>query len=163
MGGEKMMKSEYSMSCDAGLGQVCSAKMNRSLSNLPSIKIDEVDTDDEEDMGCNNVPRRSAGSRSSYKSVLPRKLGRFRTQQVSQVSPQSSCERLTVGRERSREKERVHGRERERRAKVYSEREGGERGGERRGEREGQREKRGEGERERERESEREKRRERAH
>ena len=112
------MKPEFSISCDAALGQMCSSKMNHSLSNLPSIKIDEVDGEDEDmGMGYNNVPKRNAGSRSSYKSVLPRKFGRFRTQQVSQVTPQGSCERLSVG-GRSRGKERVSGRERERRAKV---------------------------------------------
>jgi hypothetical protein len=120
MGGEKMMKRELSISCDAALGQIYSSKMNRSLGNLPSIRIDEVDEEDE-DMGCNNVPRRNAGGRSSYKSVLPRKLGRFRRQQVSQVSPRESCEKLTVDTGRSRKKERVPRRERERRAKSDSE------------------------------------------
>ena len=116
MGGDKMLKQNFSISCDAALGQMYGSKMNRSLFNLPSIKIDEVEGEDE-DMGCNNVPRRNTGSRSSYKSVLPRKFGRFRTQQVSQVSPQESCEKLTVS-GRSRGKERVSGREKERRAKV---------------------------------------------
>ena len=99
-----MMKPAFSISYDTALGPMCST---RSMSNLPSIRIDEVDTDceEEDNMGRNNVPRRNSGGRSSYKSVLPRKLGRFRTQQVSQVSsPQGSCEKLSVvGRNRSTE------------------------------------------------------------
>lgn len=112
-----MMKPSFSISCDAALGQVCTT---RSLSNLPSIKIDEVNTDNEEenDMGYNNIPKRNSGNRSSYKSVLPRKLGRFRTQQVSQVSPQESCEKLNViGRNRSTENMRVRGKDFECKAK----------------------------------------------
>ena len=112
-----MIRPEFSVSCDnMALGQMYHLKMNRSMSNLPSIKIDEVDEEDEEYMGHRrNVPVRTGSlQRSSYKSVLPRKFGRFRRQQVSQVSPQSSCERLTV----ERGEEMVRGRERERRSRA---------------------------------------------
>lgn len=92
MGGKKMMRPGLTISCDRTLGQMYSEKFNQSLCNLPSIKIDEVD----EDMGCNNFSKRSSLRRSSYKSVLPRKLGRLRTQVSQSSSPQESHERLNV-------------------------------------------------------------------
>lgn len=90
-----MIRPEFSISCDRALGRMCNANINQSLCNLPSIKIDEVDSD-KEDMGCGYVPKTNSLGRSSYKSVLPRKWGRFRPQ-VSQISPQGSFERLNIG------------------------------------------------------------------
>lgn len=88
-----MMRPEFS--CDRALGRMCNANINQSLCNLPSIKIDDVDSD-KEDMGCGNVHKTNSLGRSGYKSVLPRKLGQFRAQ-VSQISPQGSLERLNFG------------------------------------------------------------------
>ena len=85
-----MMRPEFS--CERTLGRMCNANINQSLCNLPSIKIDDVDSD-KEDTGCGNVHKTNSLGRSGHKSVPPRKLGRFRAQ-VSQISPQGSLERL---------------------------------------------------------------------
>lgn len=73
------MKPEFCISYDSALGRMGNAKIRRSMSNLPTIKIDKA-----KDLVCDeNEP--VIVRRSSYKSVLPKKLSRFQAQ-VSQVS-----------------------------------------------------------------------------
>ena len=116
----KMLKSELCISYDTAIGQMCNAKINRSMSNLPVIRIDSVDEENDEDLGYNNVPHRNnpvIARRSSYKSVLPKKLSRFQAQ-VSQISPQESCEKLSVGGREKKGRRNARGRDNESRSKV---------------------------------------------
>ena len=97
-----MRKSELSLSCHSPLEQAKHrSEITRSMSSLPTVRIYEADT--EEDEGCGNVTKINSRGKASCRSVVPRALGWFRKQQASQTSTQGSCERLSTGRARERE------------------------------------------------------------
>ena len=120
MGLETMMKPEFCISYDSALGRMgCNTKVRRSMSNLPTIKIDKA-----KDMVYDeNEP--VIVRRSSYKSVLPKKLSRFQAQ-VSHgdgengrvMGRRGRVMRGGITRERGRERGRESDDEREHGSKV---------------------------------------------